>query len=151
MDAAGGGTARRGAALVRACRRGARAGVGDLPAAPAHGDPQPQHLLLGANGVGVIGWAAAEPDAPAGLDLVAMAAARAGTLAGLLDGEEAGLRAALADAGVPAAAIADLVTVTLAHLVQAERRRAATLGAPPAPAVAAPLLDLLGPGLANRA
>jgi hypothetical protein len=114
------------------------------PAAPAHGAPRAEHVLVGDDGVAAINWENAEADAPAGLDLIVLALEAGEDVGVLLDGRAATL---LAEAELPVAVAPALVAVALAHLVEAERRHAAALGAPPRPPRFGPLLERWAPRL----
>jgi hypothetical protein len=129
----------------------------ELPAGPAHGQPGPDTLFRHAgDGIAVLGWEAAELDAPLGVDLVALATRiqrdedRLAMLSGLLDGQEprtGPLLGPLAGLGVPRDALPALVAAALAQLAGGEAVRAAALGMPPAPLVYRPLLERLAPRL----
>jgi hypothetical protein len=148
-------TARAFPAVAGALRRAA-----ELPAAPAHGDLGPGSLFGHAGGgLAVLGWEAAEPDAPMGIDLLALATRiqgdegeRLDMLNGLLAGREprtGPVLGPLAGLGVPADAVPALVAAALAQLAGREAARAAALGVAPGPLVYRPLLERLGPRLAG--
>ena len=133
--------------------------VGALPAVAMHGDLQRSNVLIDGATVGAVDWEGAWLEGIPGLDLVFLALFAAGSepdfavleaLATGGDGPYTALRPTLARLGVDDESLPAALLVMLATWALSEDRRRARLGSPPPRPAFRPMLDRLGPALADR-